>query len=247
MIRSVRYITPLGRAIIRSDSISSVQRCQSLVPLVIRHNNYSTSITTTSSRSDTTKSLKASAFALPKDPIPLKNVQSQEVPQEDIDDFRRTKLIYGKTDLSIAITKRASKKLNHIAQSDNNPNSILKISVESGGCHGFQYNLKLTDLNKELEEIKQDDDIDDDDILVFKRFDEVDKDEIAQILLDQSSLEILQDSKLDYTKELIGSQFKIVDSPYTSTACGCGASFDFDFEKLEKKKQEKKSQQQQQI
>ena len=32
--------------------------------------------------------------------------------------------------------------------------------------------------------------------------------------MNESSLMILQDSKLDYTKELIGSQFKIVDSPY---------------------------------
>ena len=60
----------------------------------------------------------------------------------------------------------------------------------------------------------------------------------GRLVLDDSSLTILQDSKVDYTKELIGSQFKVVDSPYTSTSCGCGASFDFDFEKLEKKQSE---------
>lgn len=61
----------------------------------------------------------------------------------------------------------------------------------------------------------------------------------ASIVLDDSSLTILQELRLDYTKELIGSQFKIVDSPYTSTACGCGASFDFDFDKLEQNKKQR--------
>ncbi|KAJ9100285.1 hypothetical protein QFC19_005638 [Naganishia cerealis] len=65
-------------------------------------------------------------------------------------------------------------------------------------------------------------------------------DGVANLAIDESSLEILQESKIDYTKELIGSSFKVVESPYTSTECGCGASFDFDFDKLEKKKQQKK-------
>jgi len=127
--------------------------------------------------------------------------------------------------MKIAITKRASNKLTSIAEDDKNPNAALKVEVESGGCHGFQYNLKLTDLTEELKD-------ENNELLVFKRMG--DDGEVAQVVLDDSSLQILQDSKVDYTKELIGSQFKIVDSPYTSTACGCGASFDFDFEKLEK-------------
>ncbi|KAG2736325.1 hypothetical protein G9P44_000415 [Scheffersomyces stipitis] len=178
------------------------------------------------------KSFTAASFALPKNPEPSIQTNIQPgVPQEDIDDFNATKLVHGKTDMQIAITKIASEKLNKIAVDDNNINTALKIGVESGGCHGFQYNLDLTDLEKEL---AQDED---DELLVFKRIDE--SGNIAQIILDESSLEILQDSKLDYTKELIGSSFKIVDSPYTSTSCGCGASFDFDFEKLQKTKRER--------
>ncbi|KAK6205591.1 uncharacterized protein RJT21DRAFT_118097 [Scheffersomyces amazonensis] len=200
----------------------------------------STNTSTTTTSKDTSKFLKASSFALPKENVPISTTNIQ-IPIEDIDDFKKTKLIHGNSNLEIAITKRASRKLNKIAQGDSNPNSVLKISVESGGCHGFQYNLKLTDIEEELKEAKQDEDIDEDEILIFKRLDE--DGDIAQIMLDESSLEILQDSKLDYVKELIGSQFKIVDSPYTSTACGCGASFDFDFEKLEKKKQERKQSQ----
>ena len=117
------------------------------------------------------------------------------------------------------------KKLTEIAESDQNPDSALKIKVESGGCHGFQYNMDLTNVKDELSKNK--------DLVVFQRSDN-DK---AKVIFDESSLEILQDSKVDYTKELIGSSFKVVDSPYTSTSCGCGSSFDFDFEKLQKAKE----------
>lgn len=178
----------------------------------------------------TSKAFKSSSFSQPKDiPKPSSSqAQSPEVPQEDINDFNITRLIHGDTDMKIAITKRASNKLTGIAEEDKNPNTALKVEVESGGCHGFQYNLKLTDLTEELKD-------ENNELLVFKRMG--DDGEIAQVVLDDSSLQILQDSKVDYTKELIGSQFKIVDSPYTSTACGCGASFDFDFEKLERVKE----------
>ncbi|CAN3356570.1 iron-sulfur assembly protein 2 [Diutina catenulata] len=147
-------------------------------------------------------------------------------------DFVLTKLVHGSTDLSIAITARARDKLYSIANGDKNPETALKIGVESGGCHGFQYNLDLSELSKELEKQA--------DALVFKRSDgDAGEYGVAQLVMDEASLEILQDSKIDYTKELIGSQFKVVDSPYTSTECGCGSSFDFDFDKLEKKKAEK--------
>lgn len=192
---------------------------------------------------DTSKSLKASTFAFPKQTTVTTTTEKQtthqpttqpdnHVPQEDIDDFNVTKLIHGTTDLQIAITQRARDKLNSIAEEDKNPNLALKIGVESGGCHGFQYNLNLSDLKQELENDE------DNELLVFKRLD--DSGHVAQVILDESSLEILQDSKIDYTKELIGSSFKVVDSPYTSTACGCGASFDFDFDKLQKKLDSKK-------
>ena len=48
----------------------------------------------------------------------------------------------------------------------------------------------------------------------------------AKIILDGPSLEILAGSKVDYTTELIGSQFKIIDNPLATSSCGCGTSFD---------------------
>lgn len=171
------------------------------------------------------KSFKSFSFDDPKN-----NILDQELVtslNSGLNDYEMTKLIHGNTDSKVAITERASAKLRGIADADNSKSAALRIVVESGGCHGFQYNFKLTDLLKELE--KEDDF---NKLFVFRRSGS--ENEGTLVILDESSLQILQESVLDYTKELIGSQFKISDSPYTSTSCGCGASFDFDFEKLEK-------------
>jgi iron-sulfur cluster assembly accessory protein len=93
---------------------------------------------------------------------------------------------------------------------DNNPDLALRITVESGGCHGFQYLMSLTDLPK----------IDKDEDSVFEAHDG------AKVVMDEPSLELLKGSKVDYTMELIGSQFKIVDNPLATSSCGCGTSFD---------------------
>lgn len=46
------------------------------------------------------------------------------------------------------------------------------------------------------------------------------------MVMDGPSLELLKGSKIDFTMELIGSQFKIVDNPLATSSCGCGTSFD---------------------
>lgn len=116
--------------------------------------------------------------------------------------------------LTLDLTPRAISQLNEISKKDDNPDLALRITVESGGCHGFQYNLDLSDIKTKTE-----------DDCIFEKGG-------ARVIIDDSSLSILRESKVDYTTELIGSMFKVVDSPYTSSACGCGSSFDFDFSKI---------------
>ena len=48
----------------------------------------------------------------------------------------------------------------------------------------------------------------------------------ARVVMDEPSLELLKGSQVDYTMELIGSQFKVVGNPAASSSCGCGTSFD---------------------
>jgi len=139
---------------------------------------------------------------------------------------------------------------------DKNPYLALRIQVESGGCHGFQYIMSLTTLPQKfsssssptppLEPEQVAEDVapstttlskpsfpllgEDDTIFAFAP-DSSDNPsppsfESPKIVLDLPSLELLKGSKVDYTMELIGSQFKIIDNPLATSSCGCGTSFD---------------------
>ena len=48
----------------------------------------------------------------------------------------------------------------------------------------------------------------------------------AEVVMDSASLELLRGSTIDFTQELVGSQFKIVGNPRAKSSCGCGTSFD---------------------
>lgn len=95
---------------------------------------------------------------------------------------------------------------------DGNPDLALRVTVESGGCHGFQYLMSLTSTS--AISLKED--------TVFEACDGSG----AKVVMDEPSLELLKGSKVDFTMELIGSQFKIVGNPAATSSCGCGTSFD---------------------
>ncbi|KAM0284960.1 hypothetical protein ACHAQH_001649 [Verticillium albo-atrum] len=135
-------------------------------------------------------------------------------------------------EMHLEITDRAGKRLAQIMKKDNNPNLALRIQVESGGCHGFQYIMSLVTLpptegsDGNLSAAVGEDDS------VFE-YAEGEKYTAAtptagapKIVLDQPSLDLLKGSKVDFTMELIGSQFKIADNPLATSSCGCGTSFD---------------------
>ena len=102
----------------------------------------------------------------------------------------------------IEITENAQ---NHIAKviSQDKVNYFI-ISVLGGGCAGFQYQFDF-DNNKN------------DDDFLFET-------EKVSVLIDNTSLELIKGSKIDYVNELIGSAFKITN-PQASSSCGCGTSF----------------------
>ncbi|KAF2500048.1 hypothetical protein BU16DRAFT_501593 [Lophium mytilinum] len=126
-------------------------------------------------------------------------------------------------EMDIEITPRAANRLHQIMTNDSNPNLALRITVESGGCHGFQYLMSLTKIPSSLPEStsssSEDESLSEDDTVFAGPHD-------TKVVIDESSLELLKGSKVDYTMELIGSQFKVVGIPGATSSCGCGTSFD---------------------
>jgi iron-sulfur cluster assembly accessory protein len=126
--------------------------------------------------------------------------------------------------LEMGITPRAAHRLSQIMTKDDNPSACLRITVESGGCHGFQYLMNLSDTSK------LDAGEDGDTLFIYQKDGLSPVSEMGsglpKVALDKPSLELLEGSKVDYTMELIGSQFKIVDNPRATSSCGCGTSFD---------------------
>ncbi|KAJ0166407.1 Iron-sulfur cluster assembly 2 -like protein, mitochondrial [Colletotrichum tanaceti] len=134
-------------------------------------------------------------------------------------------------EMKLDITDRAGKRLSDIMKKDNNPNLALRIQVESGGCHGFQYLMSLVTLPESGEGSNDWSKAVGEDDTVFQYL-PADADlsaasfEGPKVVIDEPSLDLLKGSKVDFTMELIGSQFKITDNPYASSSCGCGTSFD---------------------
>lgn len=136
-------------------------------------------------------------------------------------------------EMILEITDRAGKRLSQIMKKDANPNLALRIQVESGGCHGFQYLMSLVTLpttttsdhdGKLASAVGEDDTIFQ--YTAGETTETTTTEGAPKVVIDQPSLELLKGSKVDFTMELIGSQFKITDNPYATSACGCGTSFD---------------------
>ena len=105
-------------------------------------------------------------------------------------------------DKNIEITTNAQEHIAKVLKKDNI--KYFRITVLGGGCAGFQYKF-------DFENTKNTDDI------IFSK-------EKIEILIDKTSLNLINGSVIDYVNELIGSSFKITN-PQATSACGCGTSF----------------------
>ena len=104
---------------------------------------------------------------------------------------------------TVTVTDRAAKRIAEIVAGEAAARA-LRVSVEGGGCSGFQYKF---DTERERTE---------DDIVIEKSG--------ATVLIDPISLNYMVGSEIDFVDDLIGSSFK-VNNPKATASCGCGTSF----------------------
>ena len=83
--------------------------------------------------------------------------------------------------------------------------TALRVSVEGGGCSGFQYRYDLVRDAPGVEDV------------VLARGG-------ATVLIDTMSLDYMGGSEIDFVDDLIGQSFQI-KNPHAVAACGCGTSF----------------------
>ena len=107
------------------------------------------------------------------------------------------------TDASVTMTRRAAERLTEIAAGDAS-HPMLRITVEGGGCSGFQYKFDLIPA------------ADADDITIER--------DGARIVIDPVSIVYMAGSEVDFVDDLIGASFRI-NNPQATAACGCGTSF----------------------
>ena len=104
---------------------------------------------------------------------------------------------------NVTVTERAAGKIAAILQKEA-AGAMLRVSVEGGGCSGFQYKF-------DVDRAKAEDD------LVISR-------EGAVVLVDSASVPFLAGSEVDFVDDLIGASFRVVN-PNATASCGCGTSF----------------------
>ena len=104
------------------------------------------------------------------------------------------------------VTDAAAKRIAAIAAADGKA-PWFRISVDGGGCSGFQYKFDLADARTP-------------DDLVYRR-------DGVEILIDSVSIDFVKNAQLDYVENLMGSFFQ-VSNPNAKTSCGCGTSFSVD-------------------
>ena len=103
----------------------------------------------------------------------------------------------------ITVTDSAARRISQIAAGDP-ATPLLRVSVEGGGCSGFQYKFNLVAAPEA------------DDLILEKSG--------ATVLIDSVSQQYMDGAEIDFVDDLMGASFKI-KNPIATASCGCGTSF----------------------
>lgn len=104
---------------------------------------------------------------------------------------------------TVTLSPTAAARIAAIAAKQAKP-AILRLSVEGGGCSGFQYQFGLADAAESDDAIAETDGV--------------------RLVVDPVSLDLVAGCVVDYVESLGGAAFK-VENPNATAGCGCGSSF----------------------
>jgi iron-sulfur cluster assembly accessory protein len=104
---------------------------------------------------------------------------------------------------ALTLTDAAAKRIAWIAERQSKP-AILRLSVEGGGCSGFQYKFDLADSPDGDDSVSETDGV--------------------KLVVDPVSLDLVSGSVVDFVESLGGAAFR-VENPQAAAGCGCGSSF----------------------
>ncbi len=104
----------------------------------------------------------------------------------------------------LTITDSCAARIKALRETEGNDALMLRIVVSGGGCSGFQYGFNLDD------RLANDD-------LTFEHAG-------VTVVIDETSLGLLEGSQVDYKTDLGGAFFQITN-PNAMANCGCGSSF----------------------
>jgi iron-sulfur cluster insertion protein len=103
----------------------------------------------------------------------------------------------------ITLTESAVSKLQELFAEESNPNLLLRVFVQGGGCAGFSYGFTFDESRSE---------------------DDFDVPSSVPVVVDSMSMQYLQGATINYKEDLMGASF-VIDNPQASSTCGCGSSF----------------------
>ena len=106
-------------------------------------------------------------------------------------------------DYGMSMTEAAARRIREIAAADPGA-GMLRVAVMGGGCSGFQYTFTLDGQRNP-------------DDLSLER-------DGAVVLVDDTSISLLQGSQIDFEEDLAMTTF-VVRNPNATSSCGCGTSF----------------------
>lgn len=115
-----------------------------------------------------------------------------------------TELSAQAADRRILITEGAARRIAALQIQEDAADAFLRIAVSGGGCSGFQYGISFDDQ-------KNADDV------VFER-------DGITVIIDDTSLDLLNGAEVDFVEDLMGASFRI-SNPNAASSCGCGNSF----------------------